>query len=206
MCEPADTAVTVGCMRKGIWIAFEGLDGCGKSTQASILAQKLGATLTYEPGNSDVGEKIREVLLQHQGPIGERTEVLLFAADRSEHVERVVRPVLDAGGIVVSDRSVWSSVMYQGEGRGLGGETILAVNEWASCATFPDIVVYLRTRRGSSAPGRDRIENAGETFYASVEAGFERWAANEGWIVVDHEGEIEQIAAKIEAEVRKRLP
>jgi len=193
-------------MRKGTWIAFEGLDGCGKSTQASILAQKLGATLTHEPGNSDVGKKIRDVLLHHQGPMGGRTEVLLFAADRSEHVERVVRPVLEAGGIVVSDRSVWSSVMYQGEGRGLGGEAVLAVNEWASNATFPDIVVYLRTKRGSATPGRDRIENAGETFYAAVEAGFERWAAKEGWIVVEHEGEIEEIAARIEAEVRKRLP
>ena len=193
-------------MRKGTWIAFEGLDGCGKSTQASILAQKLGATLTHEPGNSDVGKKIRDVLLHHQGPIGERTEVLLFAADRSEHIERVVRPVLEDGGIIVSDRSVWSSVMYQGEGRGLGGEAVLAVNEWASNATFPDIVVYLRTKRGSIAPGRDRIENAGETFYAAVEAGFERWAAKEGWIVVEHEGEIEEIAARIETEVRKRLP
>lgn len=192
-------------MNKGTWIAFEGLDGCGKSTQASILAQTLGATLTHEPGNSDIGAKIREVLLHHQGPIGYRTEVLLFAADRSEHVERVVRPVLSGGGTVVSDRSVWSSVVYQGDGRGLGGDDILAVNRWASHDTFPDIVVYLRAATGRATPRGDRIENAGATFYTAVEAGFERLAATEGWIVVENEGNIEEIATRIEAEVRKRL-
>jgi dTMP kinase len=95
--------------------------------------------------------------------------------------------------------------MYQGDGRGLGGEAVLSVNEWASMGTFPDIVVYLKVQRIGDGPRRDRIESSGESFYAAVEDGFNRWANKMGWIVIENEGSIEEIAAKIETEVRKRL-
>jgi len=191
---------------RGAWIAFEGLDGCGKSTQARILAEKLGAVLTREPGSSEVGERIREVLLHQAGEISGRCEVLLFAADRAEHIETVVRPGLEQGRIVVSDRSVWSSAIYQGIGRGLGVENVLAVNDWGSDGVFPDIVVYLRTRPGvlEGLENKDRIESAGEAFFSRVAAGFEEWAEREDWIVIDG-GSIEETAAKIEAAVKARL-
>lgn len=187
-----------------MWIAFEGLDGCGKSTQAAILADRLGAEITYEPGNTQVGTKIREILLHHPGEISARAEVLLFAADRAEHVERVVEPALMAGRNVVSDRSVWSSVIYQGAGRGIDPEEILQVNRWASRGKLPDIVIYMRAKPGPKTDP-DRIEAAGEEFYAEVERGFEARAVAEGWIIVDGSGSIEETSAEIERRVRETL-
>lgn len=191
---------------RGAWIAFEGIDGCGKSTQARILAEKLEATLTREPGNTDVGARIRELLLHQDGEMNSRCEVLLFAADRAEHIERVVKPVVLGGGVVVSDRSVWSSAIYQGVGRGLGVESVLAVNDWASDGMFPDIVVYLRgSGRGvEELESPDRIESSGRGFYEAVEAGFEKWAQQEDWIIVNR-GSLEETASLVEAEVRRRL-
>jgi len=187
-----------------VWIAFEGLDGCGKSTQAAILAGRLGAEITHEPGNTPVGAKIREILLHHPGEISARAEVLLFAADRAEHVERVVEPALRAGRNVVSDRSVWSSVIYQGAGRGIDPEEILQINRWASRGKLPDMVIYMRAKPGPKTDP-DRIEAAGEEFYADVERGFEERAAAEGWVIIEGPGSIEEISVEIERRVRERL-
>lgn len=214
MSEPWNRAVTMMGMKvdetgehktqPGVWIAFEGVDGCGKSTQAGLLAERLGAVLTREPGNTDVGAAIRNVLLHQVVAMHDRCEVLLFAADRAEHIEKVVKPVLAAGGVVVSDRSVWSSAIYQGIGRGVGVEEVLAVNDWASDGVLPDIVVYLRRRETGTVANPDRIEAAGEEFYAKVEAGFETWAMAEDWIIVDAGG-IEELAEKIAREVKARM-
>jgi dTMP kinase len=193
--------------QRGYWIAFEGTDGCGKSTQARRLGEELGAVLTFEPGNSGVGKKIREILLHDGGTMDPRCEALLFAADRAEHMASVVRPNLEAGRHVVSDRSVWSSVIYQGVGRGLGVETIIAQNRWASQETFPDIVVYLRnevetTWRQLADP--DRIEAEGAAFMHNIEKGFQEQALLRGWLIVERGG-VDEVAERVKNLVWGRL-
>jgi dTMP kinase len=190
---------------RGLWIAFEGVDGSGKSTQVKILSEKLGALPVFEPGNTKTGEKIREILL-HGENISGITEALLFAADRVEHLEKVVEPRLREGQHVVSDRSVWSSVMYQGISRGLGAEKIIELNMWACNKVFPDLVIYLQSKAKNadriSQP--DRIEAEGEGFFNEVRRGFEDHAQKLGWVVIK-EGSIEEVAAEIEAAVLDKI-
>lgn len=192
---------------KGYWIAFEGTDGCGKSTQAGKLAQKFDAFLTWEPGNTVVGEMIRYILLNQRESMTFRCEALLFAADRAEHIASVVRPRLDKGINVVSDRSVWSSVVYQGIGRDLEVDKILEIGTWASEGLLPDIVVYLRndTKKALdkiSTP--DRIESEGYGFMSKVEEGFYAMAKKYNWIIVDT-GTIAEVEQQIEQAVKARI-
>lgn len=199
--------MTKSAKRRGYWIAFEGTDGCGKSTQARRLSEELGAVLTFEPGNSGVGRKIREILLHDGGTMDSRCEALLFAADRAEHMASIVRPNLEAGRHVVSDRSVWSSVIYQGVGRGLGVEEVIAQNRWATQETFPDIVVYLRnevdeTWKQLTEP--DRIEAEGTTFMHGIEKGFHEQAIQRGWIIIER-GPVDEVAERVKTLVRARL-
>lgn len=195
-------------MTTGTWIAFEGLDGCGKSTQAGILAEAIGGTLTREPGASALGAAIRHIVLHGDVAVGGRAEALLFAADRAQHLEEVVMPAISGGTHVVSDRSVWSSVVYQGVGRGLGLDTVIEVNQWACAGMFPDIVVYLRSdvdaalARIGSAP--DRIEAAGADFHERARGAFEDLASRYGWIVVEA-GSIDDMAAHVRQAVMQRL-
>ena len=159
-----------------IYIALEGGDACGKSTQAVLLADALGALLTREPGGTTIGGLIRGVLLDpaHDAMV-DRAEALLYAADKAQHVAEVVEPALAAGRDVVSDRSAWSSVAYQGFGRGLGGERVRAINDWALDGRWPDLVVLLdldpseMAKRLRRAP--DRLEQAGDGFHERVRDG-----------------------------------
>src|SRR5690606_27957661 len=134
---------------RGVFIAFEGGDGSGKSTQARLLVQWLRTgghevVQTREPGGTDVGERLRALVLDPQyAPIDPVTEALLFAAARSAHVRQLVRPALAAGSVVVTDRYVDSSVAYQGAGRGLGTGTVAELNEWATDGLHPDLTVLL---------------------------------------------------------------
>lgn len=180
----------------GLYIAFEGIDGCGKSTQAHLLADALGALHTREPGGSSLGVAIREVVLHGPDDIGARAEVLLFAADRAHHIDTVVAPELAAGRHVVSDRSVWSSVVYQGIGRGVGVEDVLEVNTFACRGVYPDIVVYLRSSvdimRGRIEREKDRIEMGDDSFFHRLGAGFDALAVEQGWIVVEP-GSVEDV-------------
>ncbi|MEE1622036.1 dTMP kinase [Zafaria sp. Z1313] len=169
----------------GLFIVFEGGDGAGKSTQAALLAASLesaGRTVlrTREPGGTPIGEKLRSLILDHgHGTVDARTEALMFAASRAAHVEQVIRPALAAGTVVVCDRYVDSSVAYQGVGRGLGTDEVLAVNRWATDGLLPDLTVLLdvapeagRRRRTAGTAAEDRLESEPDDFHARNRAAF----------------------------------
>ena len=139
-------------VKTGRLISFEGIDGCGKSTQASLLAQQLEARcgkdavlLTHEPGGWSGGEVVRNLLL-HAKTMSSLGELFLFAADRCEHVREVIRPALARGVVVLCDRFLDSSLAYQGAGRGLGVETVLAANELAMEGLSPDLTLLFVVR------------------------------------------------------------
>lgn len=194
------------------FVAFEGGEASGKSTQARLLAGAVGAVLTREPGGTDLGARLRALLLDPaSGSVDARAEALLMAADRAQHVARVVRPNLDAGRHVVTDRFAGSSLAYQGFGRGLPLDEVEHLSRWAAAGTWPDLVVLIdvpvdvATRRLGA--DRDRFEQAGTEFHERVRAGFLRLAAAdpEGWVVVDGTGSIDEVAARVRAEVEDRL-
>lgn len=196
----------------GHFIAVEGADGTGKSTQARLLAERLGALFTREPGGTPLGERIRALVLDPSGdPPVDRAEALLMAAARAQHVAEVVEPALAAGRDVVSDRYVASSVAYQGHGRGLGAEAVMAVNRFATDDLQPDLVVLILVdapvavrRLGDHL---DRIEQAGDAFQTAVVAAYSEMAIADPdrWLVVDGNGTVEEVAARVAAAVEERL-
>lgn len=200
-------------------IAFEGGEATGKSTQARLLAERLGdrCVLTREPGATVLGAAIRSLVLDADpGPAGldPRAEALLMAADRAQHVAEVVRPALAAGRVVVTDRYVGSSLAYQGHGRGLPVEEVAALSAFATGGLDADLVVLLtvgaetrRQRLAARATSADRLERAGDGFHARVEAGFLALAAADPdrWVVVDGEGTVEEVADRVWAAVAPRL-
>jgi dTMP kinase len=191
----------------GRLIALEGGEACGKSTQAAILAAALGAVLTREPGGTAVGEQVRALLLDRAGPaLAPRAEALLMAAARAQHVAEVVRPALDAGRDVVTDRYVHSSLAYQGYGRGLPRAEVGDLSAWATEGLWPDIVVLLDLPDGATLgpPGRpDRFESEAEAFHRRVRDGFRELAAEDParWRVVDASGTVEEVADRVWAAV-----
>ena len=196
-------------------IAFEGGEATGKSTQARLLAEHLDAVLTREPGDTPLGAAIRALLLDGMGDVDPRAEALLMAADRAQHVADVIRPALDAGRIVVTDRFVASSLAYQGHGRGLPVDEVGAASRFATAGLDADVVVLLtvpaETRlarlRARSGADLDRLERAGDDFHARVEAGYRALAAADPqrWIVVDGEGGVDDVQQRIRAAVLPRL-
>ncbi len=188
-----------------VYIAFEGAEGSGKSTQAARLAERIGAVLTRETGGTDIGARIREIL--HDTAVhnlSARAEALLAAADRAQHMAEVVRPALTAGRSVVSDRSVYSSIAYQGYGRQLDIERIRDLNEWGTGGLWPDLVVFLDTpdemiAERMSRRNLDRFEAAGREFHQRVIEGFRLLAEEhrDNWIRMEAVGTIEQVAEKI---------
>jgi dTMP kinase len=189
---------------KGLLIALEGGDATGKSTQAARLAEHLGARCTREPGSTELGERVREILLHaddvHLHP---RAEALLFAAARAQHVAEVIRPALEAGETVVADRYIASSLAYQGHGRQLGVDDIRRVNDWATDGVWPDLCVLLDVPPGVAAgrlPGEpDKLESAGDDFHARVAEGYRRLAAADPdrWVTVDGVGTVDEVAARV---------
>jgi len=187
------------------YIAFEGAEGCGKSTQAKRLASDLGAVLTRETGGTPVGARLREIL--HDTSVTNldpRAEALVTAADRAQHLAEVVAPALRAGQRVVSDRSVYSSLAYQGYGRQLDVDEIRHLNEWGTQGLWPDVVVFLDTpddviAERMSRRDLDRFEAAGVEFHERVLDGFRRMAAAEPdrWITIEAVGAIDAVAEKI---------
>jgi dTMP kinase len=189
---------------RGRFIVFEGGEGCGKSTQAALLAERLDALLTREPGATAVGAKLRELVLS-MGTEGldDRAEALIMAADRAQHVTEVVEPALESGRHVVCDRYIGSSVAYQGYGRGLDPDMVRAVSGWAAGGLWPDLVVLLlvpdAVARGRIGTARDRIEAAGEEFHRRVIDGFREQAADEPehWVEVDGTGTPEEVGERV---------
>lgn len=197
---------------RGRLIVLEGGEGCGKSTQARLLAASLGAVLTREPGGTPTGEAIRALLLDPALPaLTSRAEVLLLLAARAQHVEAVIRPALDEGRDVVCDRFDGSTLAYQGWGRGLPVDDLSSMSRWAASGTTPDLVVLLRVspavaeaRLASRPGGADRLEQAGDGFFTRVAEGFDALAAAEPdrWRgSVDGDGTVAGVAAGVLATV-----
>jgi dTMP kinase len=183
---------------------FEGGEGSGKSTQAAILASRLGALLTREPGGTSTGERLRSLLLDLSSEaIAVRTEVLLMLAARAQHVAEVIEPALSAGRDVVCDRFSGSTVSYQGYGRGLDPKELADLSRWASGGLEPDQVILLvvgaevgKARlAGRGSP--DRMEAEGREFFSKVEEGYRTQAADPRWRVVDGDGTVEEVAARV---------
>ncbi len=205
-------------MTAGRFIVFEGGEGCGKSTQARLLAEALGpgTVLTREPGATEVGARLRTILLSPEtGDLDPRTEALLMAADRAQHVAEVVAPALAAGHHVVSDRYAYSSIAYQGYGRGLSAGEVRMLSDWAGGGLWPDAVVFLdlpdgdggQPRSHASAVLDDRFETAGAAFFARVVAGFREMCEDDPsrWIRIDGSAPVETVAAAVRAAVGQRL-
>ena len=196
-----------------VYIAFEGAEACGKSTHARRLADDLDAVVTRETGGTEIGRRLREIL--HDTTVttlDDRAETLIVAADRAQHLAEVVRPALAAGRNVVSDRSVYSTLAYQGHGRGLPLDEVRTINEWAVGDTWPDLVILLTvpsevTARRMAKRDRDRFEMAGDDFHGRVDRGFAEMAAADPdrWVVVDASGDHEDVVAAVRAAVRERL-
>jgi dTMP kinase len=203
-----------------VFITLEGIDRSGKTTQAALLAQALGpeTLLLREPGGTEAGERIRELLKDPASEIDPRTELLLFCAARAELCARLVRPALDQGHDVVCDRFVDSTVAYQGAARGLGTKLVERLNEIAIAGCLPDVTVLLRIdpdraedrgqqRLAKGAPdGVDRFEGEGIEFQRLVAAAYDELAARHGdrIAVVDADGDVPEVHARV-MEVVKRV-
>jgi len=188
-------------------IAFEGVDGCGKTTQASRLAERLGAVLTREPGGTAVGEQLRALLIDPAAGIAPRAEALLMAAARAQHVADVVAPALAAGRDVVVDRYAHSSLAYQGAGRGLAVDELRWLSDWATEGRWPDVVVLLELAPADAAARlgpADRFEAEGPDFGDRVAGAYRAMAAADPdrWRVVDGTGPPAEVAARVWAAVR----
>jgi len=203
----------------GLFLTFEGGDGSGKSTQSALLERWLieqGRTVvsTREPGGTEVGDEIREIVLHRRGHIVPRAEALLYAADRAHHVATVVRPALERGDIVLQDRYLDSSVAYQGVGRELAADEIRDLSLWAAEGLLPDITVLLdldvaigRDRLDESRTRYDRLEAEAAEFHARVREAYLELAAAEPerFLVLDATLPVDELAALIRARVSAAL-
>jgi dTMP kinase len=195
------------------YIALEGPEGCGKSTQARRLASTLDAVLTRETGGTPVGERLRAIL--HDVAVTDldaRAEALVIAADRAQHMEQVVRPALERGRHVVSDRSVYSTLAYQGYGRELPLDDLRRLNDWALRGTWPTLVVLLDAPVHALAARLrhrelDRFEREDDAFHERVRSGFHQMACDDPkrWVVVDATGAVDDVAATIHSAVLERV-
>ncbi len=195
------------------FIVFEGGDASGKSTQSTRLAERLGAVHTREPGGTDIGRRLRDLMLDARTTgLADRAEALLMAADRAQHVAEVVRPALVAGRHVVSDRYIGSTLAYQGHGRGLPIIELRRMSAWASGDLWPDLIVLLdvppevAAARASGAP--DRVEAAGADFHDRVARGYHALASADPlhWVTIDGSAPADEVEAAVWAAVTARLP
>lgn len=174
-----------GPARRGLFVVFEGGDRAGKTTQVGALAAALTASgvdhlVTHQPGDTAAGAAIRQLLLDPGNHLDERCEALLYAADKAQHVQLVVRPALAAGRVVVCDRYVDSMLAYQGAGRGLPMADLAAIAGWATRGLRPDLTVLLDVDPGlgvGRVPDKDRLEAAGHEFHGRVRQAFRELAA-----------------------------
>jgi dTMP kinase len=185
------------------FVAFEGGEASGKSTQAQRLAARIDAVLTREPGGTPLGEEIRTLLLHADHAIDARAEALLMAAARAQHVAEVIAPALAAGRHVVTDRFTASSLAYQGYGRGLPVDEVAALSRIATVGLEPDLYVLRDVAPDVAAARRDRahdrMEAAGDEFHRRVRDGFLALAAADPdrWLVVDASATVDEIEASV---------
>lgn len=204
---------------KGFFLTVEGLDGSGKTTQVDLLEEKLrdfgySVLRTREPGGCQISEAIRGIILDPDHmEMCATTEALLYAAARAQHVEQVIRPAVERGMLVLCDRFADSSVAYQGGGRELGVDTVLAINEPAIGDMQPDATVYLAVdhqiamHRRSSASSLDRLEMEASAFHERVQKAYERLIHDnrKRFLVVDANRPIDQVAYDVQYQVLQRL-
>ncbi|WP_307858059.1 dTMP kinase [Cellulomonas fulva] len=195
----------------GLFVSFEGGDGAGKTTQTRLLAEWLRAhgrevVLTREPGGTELGRTLRAAVL-HGEHVDARTEALLYATDRAHHVASLVRPALERGAVVVTDRYLDSSVAYQGSGRDLGADEVERLSLWATGGLLPAVTVLLDldpdVGRARLTGDPDRLESEGGDFHRRTRLAFlDRAAAQPGrWLVLDATAPAEEIAAAVQARV-----
>lgn len=195
-------------MMKGLFITFEGADGCGKTTQMSMLSDYLktngyDVVLTREPGAKGLGEKVREILLNYDGEVSDRCESFLFLADRAQNIDVIVEPAIKQGKIVLCDRHIDSTVAYQGYGRGLDIERINLLNNLATNGKKPDITfvfdIDVETSMSRVGKEKDRMESAGVEFHNRVRHGYLELAKKEPERikVIDASRSIEEIHKEV---------
>lgn len=203
----------------GLFITLEGGDGSGKTTQASLLRDWLESegrivVRTREPGGTEVGVLIRDIVLHHRGDVSPRAEALLYAADRAHHIATVVRPALERGEVIIQDRYLDSSVAYQGAGRVLGRDEIRDLSLWATEGLLPDLTVLLdldpataRARLDAADKPFDRLEAERDEFHARVRAEYLALAAAEPerFLVLDASLPADEIAEAVRARVTALL-
>ena len=217
MSEQTPPGTEVCGRARGLFVAFEGGDGAGKSTQSSLLAGWLaerGAEVvqTREPGGTPLGQALRELVLHGpDGSVSPRAEALLFAADRAHHVATVVRPALERGAVVLTDRYLDSSVAYQGAARQLGHDEVRELSLWAVEDLVPDLTVLLDVTAGEGRARRgdvhDRLEREADHFHDRVRQGFLDLAAREPgrYLVLDATLPPDELAAAVQERVAALL-
>lgn len=189
----------------GFFVVFEGGDGAGKSTQVKQLTEKLTklnetVVITREPGGTELGKKIREILLdQNEFEVSPRMEALLFAADRSINMSQIIKPALEKGNVVIADRHIDSSIAYQGVGRGLGAQTIEEISRWAVQGIVPDLTVLLDVDANtgqSRLQTKDRLDRESTDFHTKVNQAFRDLAKADPdrYIVIDAAKPVEEIS------------
>ncbi|RZI93325.1 MAG: dTMP kinase [Microbacterium sp.] len=212
-------AASAGEARTGLWITFEGGDGSGKTTQVALLQewlQEQGRTVvrTREPGGTEVGNLVRDIVLHHRGDIAPRAEALLYAADRAHHVATLVQPALSRGEVVIQDRYLDSSVAYQGAGRVLDATEVRDLSLWATGGALPDVTVLLditpeaaRARLDADDKPFDRLEAEKAEFHARVRDAYLGLAAAEParFLVLDATRPVAELADAIRARVAEVL-
>ncbi|WP_243073984.1 dTMP kinase [Microbacterium sp. SS28] len=212
-------AASPGRGHPGLFVTLEGGDGVGKTTQAALLDEwltSLGRTVvrTREPGGTEVGVLVRDIVLHHRGDIAPRAEALLYAADRAHHIETVVRPALERGDVVIQDRYFDSSVAYQGDGRQLEPGEIRDLSMWAARGLVPDLTILLdldpataRGRLDADDKPFDRLESEREDFHARVRDRFLAIAADEPgrFLVLDAARPADDLAGDVRARVESVL-
>ncbi len=203
-------------MKKGLFITFEGADGCGKTTQLRLLAEYLmkngrDVVITREPGAKGLGEKVREILLNYDGVVSDRCESFLFLADRAQNIDVIVNPAVEAGQIVLCDRHIDSTVAYQGYGRGLDIERINMLNNIATNSRKPDLTIVfdidVETSQKRVGSEKDRMESAGIEFHNRVRNGYLEIAKQEPQRVkvIDASGDIEDIHNEVKRMINNLL-
>jgi dTMP kinase len=195
-----------------LFVSLEGVDGSGKSTQARLLADALGpeTLLIREPGGTDAAERVRDLLADPALELDPLAELLLFCAARADLTARVIRPALEAGRNIVSDRFADSSVAYQGAARGLGVGEVISLSDAATEGLWPDLTVLLRVDPDvglGRAAGEDRFESEGLELQRAVAAAYEEIAkiASDRMVVVDGSGEVQEVHDRVMAVVSGRI-
>lgn len=193
-------------MARGLFVVLEGIDACGKSTQASRVARERDARFVFEPGDTPLGAHLRAWVLDATTPMTPATEALLMLADRSHHVATIIEPTLASGTSVVADRFYASTLAYQGYGRGVDLADLAAATDLAIGGCRPDLTILIdididtaNERRERDA--RDRFESADAAFHDRVREGYLEMAARDGahWFVVDGRAAVEDVAEVIDA-------